>query len=154
MWPLNLRYPNLVSRTLLLNLLQAVKLREGFIELYKAGPLTMEKLKGANIAWDDVFEELPIRIQNGNLAKALLAHIEPNTASQQHDFKELQLGSGPMLLKTLDFMNEFLDETVAEQQKVKNWTSIFNASFAIGTMKITLKRLGLCLGSSTVLHLL
>jgi hypothetical protein len=49
--------------------LQAVKLRENFIELYKAGPLTIEKLKAANLAWNDVFEELPIRIQNGNLAR-------------------------------------------------------------------------------------
>ena len=48
---------------------QAVKLREKFIEVYKAGPLTMEKLKAANLAWNDVFEELPIRIQNGNLAR-------------------------------------------------------------------------------------
>jgi len=98
--------------------LKAVKLRERFIEVYKAGPLTMEKLKAANLAWNDVFEELPIRIQNGNLARALLASIEPSQASQTPDFGELQLGSGPMLLKTLDFMNEFLDDTVAEQQKV------------------------------------
>ena len=95
-----------------------MKLKDGFIELYKAGPLTMEKLKAANVAWHDVFEELPIKIQNGNLAKALLAHIEAAPTTQQSDFKELQLGSGPMLLKTLDFMNEFLDDTVAEQQKV------------------------------------
>ena len=46
-----------------------MKLREKFIEVYKAGPLTMEKLKTANLAWNDVFEELPIRIQNGNLAR-------------------------------------------------------------------------------------
>ena len=100
-------------------ILQAVKLKDGFIELYKAGPLTMEKLKAANVAWHDVFEELPIKIQNGNLAKALLAHMEPAFASQQSDFKELRIGSGPMLLKNLDFMNEFLDDTVAEQQKVE-----------------------------------
>jgi hypothetical protein len=50
--------------------------------------------------------------------RALLATIEPSQASQAPEFKELQLGSGPMLLKTLDFMNEFLDDTVAEQQKV------------------------------------
>lgn len=80
----------------------------------------MEKLKAANLAWHDVFEELPIKIQNGNLAKALLSHIEAAPATQQSDFKELQLGSGPMLLKTLDFMNEFLDDTVAEQQKVQD----------------------------------
>lgn len=47
-----------------------MKLRERFIEVYKAGPLTMEKLKAANLAWNDVFEELPIRIQNGNLARS------------------------------------------------------------------------------------
>ena len=99
--------------------LQAVKLKETFIELYKNGSLTMEKLKAASLAWNDVFEELPIRIQNSNLAMALLAHIEPTPGSQQSDFQELALGTGPMLLKTLDFMNEFLDDVVAEQQKVR-----------------------------------
>ena len=102
-----------------MTLLQAVKLKETFIELYKTGSLTIEKLKAASLAWNDVFEELPIRIQNSNLATALLAHIEPTPGSQQSDFQELALGTGPMLLKTLDFMNEFLDDVVAEQQKVR-----------------------------------
>lgn len=98
--------------------MQAVKLKDVFIELYKAGPLTMEKLKTANLAWNDVFEELPIHIQNSTLAKALLSQLEPAAPSKQPDCKNLQLGPGPMLLKALDFMNEFLDEVVSEQQKV------------------------------------
>ena len=97
--------------------MQAVKLKEAFIELFKAGPLTMEKLKEANVSWDQVFEELPIIIQNSNLAKAVLASIQPAAASTS-DYKELQLGSGALLYKSLDFMNEFLDDVVAEQQKV------------------------------------
>lgn len=104
--------------------MQAVKLKDAFIELYKAGPLTVEKLKLANLAWSDVFEELPVRIQNSTLAKAMLAQIEPATATQQPDFRDLLLGSGPMLLKSLDFMNELLDEVIAEQQKVGPWAQM------------------------------
>lgn len=95
-----------------------MKLKESFIDAYKSGPLTLDKLKAANLAWNDVFEELPIRVQNSTLAKALLAQLEPAAAAEPAEAKELQLGSGPMLLKALDFMNEFLDEVVEEQQKV------------------------------------
>ena len=104
-------------------ILQAVKLKETFIELYKAGPLTVEKLKEASISWSEVFEELPITIQNSNLAKAVLATIQPSAASHS-EFKELQLGSGSVLHKSLDYMNEFLDEVVAEQQKVIHLPSL------------------------------
>ena len=92
-------------------------MKESFIELHKEGPLTLEKLKGAGISWSEVFDELPITIQNSNLAKALLAQVQPAYASHS-DFKDLQLGSGPLLHKSLDYMNEYLDEVVAEQQKV------------------------------------
>lgn len=102
-----------------MRVLQAVKLKESFIDLHRAGPLTLEKLKEANISWTGVFEELPITIEHSNLAKAVLAQIQPSFAGNS-EFKELQLGTGPVLHKSLDFMNEYLDEVVAEQQKVRS----------------------------------
>ena len=33
-------------------------------QVYKAGALTAEKLKGAEVSWRDVFDEIPISISN------------------------------------------------------------------------------------------
>ena len=98
--------------------LKAVKLQDAFIELYKAGSITMEKLKAANVTWHDVFEDIPIRIQSSALVSALMAHIVPDTPGLQSEFDKLSLGAGPLLEKNLDFMNECLDDVVQEQQKV------------------------------------
>ena len=34
------------------------------MQVYKAGALTAEKLKGAEVSWRDVFDEIPISISN------------------------------------------------------------------------------------------
>jgi translation initiation factor 3 subunit H len=65
--------------------IKAVKLKDSFIEVYKQGVanLTTEKLKGANIAWQDVFEDIPVQIHNSALATALMLQIEPDTLAGQ-----------------------------------------------------------------------
>lgn len=58
--------------------LQAIKLKDGFMELYKgkgAAGLTADKLKGAGIGWTDIFEEIPVSVQNSNLVCALMAQV-------------------------------------------------------------------------------
>ncbi len=48
------------------------------MELYKSkgGPgLTADKLKAANIGWADIFEEIPVSVQNSNLVAALMAQV-------------------------------------------------------------------------------
>ena len=59
-------------------MLQAIKLKDGFMELYKgkgAPGLTADKLKGAGIGWTDIFEEIPVSVQNSNLVCALMAQV-------------------------------------------------------------------------------
>jgi C-terminal region of eIF3h len=61
-----------------MSLLQAIKLKDGFMELYKgkgAPGLTADKLKGAGIGWTDIFEEIPVSVQNSNLVCALMAQV-------------------------------------------------------------------------------
>lgn len=49
------------------------------MELYKgkggAAGLTADKLKGAGIGWTDIFEEIPVSVQNSNLVCALMAQV-------------------------------------------------------------------------------
>lgn len=88
------------------------------VQVYKEGNLTTEKLREAAVAWKDVFEEIPIHVRNSPLATALMASIEPDTVADTKDFERLQLGVRPQLEKNLEFLNDCLDDIVAEQQKV------------------------------------
>ena len=44
--------------------LRALLRRGSLGQVYKAGALTVEKLKGAEVSWRDVFDEIPISISN------------------------------------------------------------------------------------------
>ena len=48
-----------------------------FMQIYKEGSLTSEKLRETGVAWKDVFEEIPIHVRNSPLAAAMLACVEP-----------------------------------------------------------------------------
>lgn len=86
--------------------------------MYKEGNLTTEKLREAAVAWKDVFEEIPINIRNSPLATALVASIEADAVADTRDFERLNMGVGPLLEKNLEFLNDCMDDIVAEQQKV------------------------------------
>ena len=45
--------------------LKAIRLQETFIPLFKEGRLTAKDLRDANIAWKDVFQEIPIKVGEG-----------------------------------------------------------------------------------------
>ena len=93
--------------------------------MYKEGNLTTEKLREAAVAWKDVFEEIPIHVRNSPLATALMASIEPDAVADTKDFERLHLGVRPLLEKNLEFLNDCLDDIVAEQQKVRPASILF-----------------------------
>lgn len=72
---------------------QAIKLKDGFMELYKSkgGPgLTADKLKAASIGWADIFEEIPVSVQNSNLVSALMAQVRIS----EHSAGQSRVGCG------------------------------------------------------------
>ncbi len=75
-------------------------------------------MREAAISWKDVFDEIPINVHSSPLATALLHTVEPNTIADGRDFARLDLSVGPLLEKNLEFLNDCLDDVVAEQQKV------------------------------------
>lgn len=75
-------------------------------------------MREAAISWKDVFDEIPINVHSSPLATALLHTVEPNTVADGRDFARLDLSVGPLLEKNLEFLNDCLDDVVAEQQKV------------------------------------
>jgi translation initiation factor 3 subunit H len=78
----------------------------------------MEKLRDAGVSWKDVFDEIPIMVKNSSLGVALTASVESDTPIDHRDTNRLSVGVRPLLEKSLEFLNDCLDDIVAEQQKV------------------------------------
>ena len=45
--------------------LKAIRLKDAFIELFKEQKMTGKDMREANIAWKDVFQEIPIKVSVG-----------------------------------------------------------------------------------------
>merc|ERR1712010_221568 len=55
--------------------MKALRLSTEFMELYKGGEFTLENLTKSGVSWDDVFEQVPVRITNSHLVKAWLRQM-------------------------------------------------------------------------------
>lgn len=100
--------------------LKALRLREPFIDLHKAGSLTSEKMKNANVSFRDIFEEIPISVHNSSLGRAVLATLDPGHTMHQAGCDRLDLSASAGLERSLAFLNDCLDDVVTEQQKVRS----------------------------------
>ena len=100
--------------------LTAIKLADSFVDQHRAGNgvLTFDKLKAASISYKDIFEEIPIRVRNSALARALISTIQPEAAVSRAAGERLAIGAGSQLERNLTFLNDSLDDVVGEQQKV------------------------------------
>lgn len=98
--------------------LQAYRLTQAFMTMYanKQQSFTKESLETNNLTFNDIFEEIPIRIHNSQLINALLYDMEGSDVVSAH-FERLNLGFGPFLEKNLEFLAESLDDLAAEQAK-------------------------------------
>jgi len=98
--------------------LKAYRLTQSFMELYKSQSFTKESLAKANVTFNEVFEEIPIKIANSGLARAFLQELE-ETGSVDYEFERLNLSTNPFLEKNLEFLIECLDDLGAEQSKLQ-----------------------------------
>jgi len=98
--------------------LRAYRLTPSFMKMYatKAQSFTKESLESNNITFNNIFEEVPIKIHNSQLINALLYDMEGSDAVSAH-FERLNLGFGPFLEKNLEFLAESLDDLASEQSK-------------------------------------
>lgn len=99
--------------------LKAIRLTDAFVEAYKSGTLTIEKIRGSNLSWKDVFAEIPISLHNSPMAAALAAEITSRRSPLSAiDTDRLTLNAGPVLEKNVEFLNDCLDDLVVEQNKL------------------------------------
>lgn len=97
--------------------IRAYRLTEPFMEQYKQpNRFTKESLDAANFTFEDIFDEIPVRIHNPHLINALLYDMQGSDLVSAH-FERLNLSVAPFLEKNLEFLSESLDDLVAEQNK-------------------------------------
>jgi len=96
--------------------LKAYRLTQQFMDVYKTQTFTKESLNSNNLSFQDIFEEIPIKIHNSLLVNALLTEMEEKRTAED-SFERLDLSTNPFLEKNLDFLGECLDDLAGEQNK-------------------------------------
>ncbi|RID48695.1 hypothetical protein BRARA_I05192 [Brassica rapa] len=97
--------------------LKALKLSDSFMELYRAGNFTGEKLREKNFSWMDIFEEIPIKVSNSALVSAFMTELETDAPVSQGDYDRLQSSTTPFLENNMEFLIKCMDDLSMEQQK-------------------------------------
>jgi len=100
--------------------LQAFRLTDKFMAVWKAGGFSLASIEGAPIATSGIFEEVPIRIHNSHVFRALL-HELAEKDDLDCDFDRLDLGTNPFLEKNLQFLIEQVDELSECHQQASYW---------------------------------
>jgi len=96
--------------------LKALRLTNRFMDLYKEQKFTKDALTKHGLSFDDIFEEIPIKIHNSLLTKALLWELD-EVAEMDPEFERLDISTNPFLEKNLEFLIECLDDLSQEQNK-------------------------------------
>jgi len=98
--------------------LKALRLTQTFMELYKTQTFTKDSISKANLAFNEVFEEIPIRIHNSHLVNAFLFDVE-DRVNLDCDFQRLDLSTNPYLERNAEFLIDCMDDLGAEQSKFR-----------------------------------
>lgn len=96
--------------------LRALRLTQPFMDIYKANSFTKESLKA--LTFEDVFEEIPIKIHNSLLTNAFLYDVSEK-GNMEVDHEKLDLSTNPYLERNLEFIIDSMDELGAEQSKFR-----------------------------------
>jgi translation initiation factor 3 subunit H len=97
--------------------LKAIKLSDKFMQIYRKGDFSVEKLREGGVKWDGIFVEMPVSVHNPAMATALMTEMESDAPALQDDLDRLDLSAAPFLEKNLEFLAECLDDLYMEQQK-------------------------------------
>ena len=78
---------------------------------------TPRSLDSSMMSWNDVFDEIPIKVRNNALAETLMSDLgnDNKLEATQDDMDRLDMASNPFLVKTLDHLIDSLDEYQREQ---------------------------------------
>lgn len=103
--------------------LRAFRLTSKFMKAYKANKFILpESIEGAPVASSGIFEEIPVKVANPPLARALLFDLEESTkAISEVDFDRLDLSANPVLEKKMQFLLEQVDDLSSWSHNAGFW---------------------------------
>jgi len=96
--------------------LKAYRLTPQFMDIFRVGSFTKESLAKGQVSFNEIWEEIPIRIHNSGLISAFLTELE-ESGRVESDFEKLDLSTNPYLEKNLEALSDCLDVIAQEQQK-------------------------------------
>lgn len=96
--------------------LRAFRLSAAFIELYKTQTFTKESISRVGLSFDEIYQEIPVKIQNTHLANALLIELEDGVTADS-EFDRLELSGTAYVEKHVEYVIDCLDDLSAEQGK-------------------------------------
>jgi len=103
--------------------LKAYRMTDAFMKLYSTNNFTHESLANSRLAFNSIFEEIPIKITNSHLLKAFLFDLEKSgsVVDAATEFERLDLATNPFLEKNLEVLIQCVDDFANEQNKYQNY---------------------------------
>lgn len=83
--------------------------------------LVSSSVKGAPLASNDIFEEVPIRIHNTPMSRALLLEMQEKKVATPLDFNRLDLTTSSFLEKKMQFLIEQVEDLAEWQAYASRW---------------------------------
>jgi translation initiation factor 3 subunit H len=98
--------------------IKAYRLTDAFMDFYGSANFTQESLASSRLAFNRIFEEIPIKITNSSLLKSFLFELENSKAVEKGtEFERLDLTINPFLEKNLEVLIQCVDDFANEQNK-------------------------------------
>ena len=83
--------------------------------------MSSSSVKGAPLASTDIFEEVPIRIHNTPMSRALLLEMQEKKVATPLDFNRLDLTTSSFLEKKMQFLIEQVEDLAEWQAYASRW---------------------------------
>lgn len=106
--------------------IRALRLTDTFMEMFRVSNFSQENLAKHGFSFENIFEEVPIRIHNSLLVEALLYELESGSVPLNCDFDCFDLSLNPFLEKNLEFLGDSVDELSIEQNKFQQAQRAWN----------------------------
>lgn len=103
--------------------LQAFRLTPEFMAAHKEGKFDLGAVDGVSIAASGIFEEVPVRVRNAHLFRAMLFEMADSSRADVEgvDFDRLDLASNRFLELNLQFVLDRVSELAAMQRETSYW---------------------------------
>ncbi|KAK5584205.1 hypothetical protein RB653_005813 [Dictyostelium firmibasis] len=98
--------------------LKCYRLTQSFMDLFKDQSFSRERLDQANLSFNDIFEQIPIKIHNSQLINALLYEFDGASNNLTNSFDRLNISNNIYLEKVVEGMTDCLESLNQELNKV------------------------------------